>query len=199
MFDKVLNTPLVSKVRFFSQWILLLTEVYLRYQMQRIVRSSAETVPFRKISTPGNQVKLRCFTQRINLNCSKATEQTDLWFSIFYILGPAIEAKILSTLYKTIALLMLYSLFAQSAIASVIKFPIKHSSFRQFSIGSPTSVSPIILYKTSILFIHYQKKFFFYTYDIQLMLGKQNLLSPGPYFKKMGAPGGRIKIKKYKK
>ena len=171
MFGKVLNTPLVSKVLFFNQWILLLTQVYLRYQIYRIVRNSAETVPFRKISTPGNQVKLRYFTQRINLNYSKAG-QTDLWFSIFYILRPAIEAKILSTLYKTIALLMLYSLFAQSAIASVIKFPIKHSSFRQFSIGSPTSVSPIILYKTSILFMHYQKYLFFYTYDIQLMLGK---------------------------
>ena len=160
MFGKVLNTPLVSKVLFFNQWILLLIQVYLRYQMQRIVRNSAETVPFRKISTPGNQVKLRYFTQCINLNYSKTTGQTDLWFSIFYILRPAIEAKILSTLYKTIALLMLYSLFAQSAIASVIKFPIKHSSFRQFSIRSPTSVSPIILYKTSILFIHYQKYFF---------------------------------------
>ena len=28
-----------------------------------IAQNSAETVPFRKISTPGNQVKLRYFTQ----------------------------------------------------------------------------------------------------------------------------------------
>ena len=35
-----------------------------------IAQNSAETVPFRKISTPGNQVKLRYFTQWLEVGCS---------------------------------------------------------------------------------------------------------------------------------
>ena len=34
-----------------------------RGKVQRIARNYAETVPFRKISAPGNQVKLRYFSQ----------------------------------------------------------------------------------------------------------------------------------------
>ena len=53
----------------------------------RIARNYAETVPFRKISTPGNQVKLRYFSQcgLIQFQLEKAIQTQSFPFCMFYI------------------------------------------------------------------------------------------------------------------
>ena len=44
----------------------------------RIVQNYAETVPFHKISTPGNQVKLRYFSQcTVNKSCLRRSNATE--------------------------------------------------------------------------------------------------------------------------